>query len=580
MNKSIPIGAMMLAGITASAQDSYFSKITQGPIVTTDGDSRSVNWVDVNNDGFTDCFISNGPHEGQNNMLYMNNGDGNFTAVVNDTIVKDRAPSDGATFADMDNDGDLDAFVVNWYNVNNLLYTNDGFGHFTRISTGNPVNDAGYSETASWGDYDKDGKADLYVCNSAGDKRNFLYRNNGSGDFDRIITGSIVTDTRFSRCINWVDIDNDGDADAFVTNEENQDENIYRNDGGGSFTSLTAGPLLGNGGHTMSGSWADYDNDGDLDVFLANDRSCNALFRNDGDFNFVKAVTDTVSTTPSNSFSSAWSDIDNDGDLDLFVTNAFLASGMLTNFLYINNGNGTFSRNSTDPCTADSAWSYGCAFGDYDNDGFEDLAVATCRFGGTDRPDFLYHNEGNNNHWLTLTLKGTTGNASAIGARVYVKAAIQGTPVWQMRELSAQSAYCGQNDLRAHFGLGDAAMADSIKIVWPMGLIEYYTQVAADDFITYVEGPVTGIREQDETPGMVVYPNPATSWLTITPPSGFSHGDQVSIKTIDGRTLFQKPTGTSGQITIDTSKHAIAPGMYLLEIQHGNRLWVRHLVIQ
>src|SRR5262249_766532 len=161
----------------------------------------------------------------------------------------------------------------------------DGAGNFTESTAGNLVNDGGYSETASWGDYDNDGLVDLYVTNSAVPLQNFLYRNLGGGNFSKVLAGPMVTDTYTSRCVNWTDIELDNDLDLFVTNENGQDENIYRNDNGGNFTKLSTGPLLTDGKNTMSGSWGDYDNDGDLDVFLANNMGNNALFRNDGNFN-------------------------------------------------------------------------------------------------------------------------------------------------------------------------------------------------------------------------------------------------------------------------------------------------------
>jgi hypothetical protein len=469
-------------------QAQYFTKVTDSPLSSSPGDSRSVNWVDVNNDGFIDCFISNGPRGGQNNSLFLNTGKENFTRVTNDSIVLDNKPSDGATFADVDNDGDLDAFIVNWYNVNNLFYLNDGKGNFKRITTGELVNDHGYSETAAFGDYDNDGYVDLYVTNSEGRKNNFLYLNNKKASFKKITSGPMVTDTGFSRCANWVDADNDGDPDLFVTNENKQNENLYRNDGKGNFTKLAEGALLNDAGNTTSASWADMDNDGDLDVFLTNDAGTNSFFKNNGNFNFTKITADVVGKIFSHSFSSAWSDIDNDGDEDLFVTNSFGGKTRLLNYFYLNNGNGSFTRNTTDIIAKDTAWSYGCAFGDYDNDGFQDLAVATCRFNTTDDADLLYHNNGNSNHWITLKLTGTKSNKAAIGARVYVKALINGKSVLQMREISAQNGYCSQNELRVHVGLNTTILIDEIKIVWPSGLTQTFNNVKADQILEVTEG--------------------------------------------------------------------------------------------
>lgn len=485
MKKNILFFFFIYTGVHSSAQ--YFSKITAGPFVTTPGDSRSVNWVDVNNDHYIDCFISNGPRGGQNNSLFLNTGKGTFTALTSDSIVLDQAPSDGATFADVDNDGDLDAFVVNWYNVNNLFYLNNGTGHFKKITAGALVNNKGYSETAAFGDYNKDGYVDLYVTNSEGAKNNFLYLNNKDGSFTAQTNGKETQDTSASRCVNWCDLDHDNDLDLFVTNENKQHETIYRNDNN-YFTKITEGALLQDAGNTNSGSWADVDNDGDLDVFLANDGGFNSLFVNNGKFNFTKQRKDTVSKTAGHSFSSAWSDIDNDGDQDLFVTNSFSGKNKCVNFLYLNNGNGNFTRNVTDACSTDSAWSYGCAFGDYDNDGFQDLAVATCRFNKTDEPDFLYHNNGNSNHWISLKLIGTKSNTAAIGAKVYVKAMIHGKTVSQLRELSSQNGYCSQNDLRVHIGLNTATTIEEIKICWPLGLVQSFKNVKADQFLVVEEG--------------------------------------------------------------------------------------------
>ncbi len=547
----------------------YFTKITTGPLVNTTGDSRSVNWIDANNDGLIDCFISNGPQGGQNNNLFINNGGGNFTALTNDSLVLDNAPSDGATWADADNDGDLDCFVVNWYNVNNLFYLNNGNATFTKVSTGNLVTDGGYSETASWGDYDKDGLVDLYVTNSAGVSRNFLYRNIGFGAFTKITTGSIVTDAFTSRSVNWTDINNDGNLDVFVSNENNQNENIYRNDGQGVFTKLTTGPLLNDGKNSMSSSWGDYDNDGDMDVFIANDQTFNTLFTNDGNFNFTKIIGDTVTTTPSNSFSSAWSDVDNDGDLDLFVTNAFAGAAKMKNYFYINNGNGSFIRNSTDVIANDSSWSYGCAFGDYDNDGFEDLAVATCRFNNFDEPDFLYHNNGNSNHWITIKLNGvvgaTTSNLSAIGTKIRVKAIINGTPVWQMREISAQTSYCGQNDLRAHFGLGNATTIDSVIVEWTNHL-ETFTNISTNQFISITE--LSGITNVEDNNSLkkneiLIFPNPATTKITIKLPIEHRN-ENFAIKIFDseGALIFS----ANNEKEIDIS--GLAKGNYTIEVSH------------
>lgn len=562
-----PFYFIIVLNLFQQLQAQTFTKVTTGPFVNSPGDSRSINWVDVNNDGFQDCMITNGPSGGQNNTLFINNGTGGFTALTNDSLVLDNKPSDGATWADSDNDGDMDAFVVNWYGVNNLFYVNNGTAGFTKINTGALVTDGGYSETASWGDCDNDGLVDLYVTNSGGTLQNFLYRNMGVSGFLKMTGGDPVTDALPSRCINWTDMDLDGDVDLFVTNEGNYDENIYRNDGNGAFTKLSSGPLLNDGKQSMSGSWGDYDNDGDLDVFVANNLSTNVLFRNDGNFNFTKISGDTVSKSSARSFSSAWSDVDNDGDLDLFVTNAFGPAVKRTCFFYFNNGNGSFSRASNHTLVLDSAWTYGCAFADYDNDGFEDLAVATCRFANVDAPDLLYHNDGNANKWVTLKLQGTLSNRAAIGAKVRLKATINGNAVWQLREISAQTSHCGQNDIRAHFGLGDAMQIDSLKIEWPSGIVQYSVNLSTNQFLTIVEsGTPTALQEQKWTSkNFSVFPNPAKEQVTLFNDWGFLKGDRLFLNNQEGKQIFAHTVDREEkEILIDLRPYHLAPGSYTL----------------
>jgi len=555
--------------VTAIASAQTFTRITTGPVVSSPGDSRSVNWVDVNNDGLTDLFISNGKAGGQNNTLFLNVNGNSFAQVTSDPIVNDAKPSDGGTFADCDNDGDLDAVVVNWYLENNMFYLNDGSGNFTQQTTQPMIASGGYSETASWGDYDNDGLVDLYVTRSGATvalRRNQLYHNDGGNAFTKILTGDPVMNTTRARSVNWTDIDNDGDLDLFVTIEgaSNNNENLYRNDGGGNFTRITTGDLVNNGGSTMSSSWADYDNDGDLDVYLCNDGANNALFRNDGGLNFTKITGDPVTLANSHSFSSAWSDIDNDGDLDLFVTNAFNSvAEPLNNFLYANNGNGTFTKVETGAPATDLSWSYGCAFGDYDNDGFEDLAVATTTYDGTDANDLLYHNDGNANHWITIKLVGTLANKSAIGTKIYLTATINGVSVTQMREISAQSSYCGQNDLRAHFGLGDAATITSIAVGWPSATPnEVFENVGNDQFITITEGQGLKVGSFESSPDFMIYPNPANDILNIKSKDNIQIAS-VKIYDLSGKLSLSVPNA-AGISTLNISH--LAAGNYLVRI--------------
>jgi hypothetical protein len=506
----------MITVFTTSVTAQMFTKITEGEIVNDGGDSRAVNWIDYDNDGDLDLYVTNGPEGGENNFLYQNNGNGTFTKNSSDVITKDGRSSDGTTWGDYDNDGDLDLFLVNWYGHNNLLYSNNNDGTFTYESLLSPSVGATYSETASWGDYNNDGFLDLYVCNSGGNRRNQLFLNNTDGTFTSLTNGAIVTDFNYSRNADWIDYDDDGILDIYVTNEQNQDNALYKGSHGGSFTKITELNIVSDGGRSTSSNWEDIDNDGDFDLFVANWGSQNNfLYINNGDGTFNKVTGQNVVTNGGNSFGSSFGDIDNDGDLDFIVTNAFI-NAVQTNYLYINNGDGTFTRD-TNLVSTETGWSYGCAFGDYDNDGYLDLFVAKCYQATEDNS--LFRNNGGTNNWLKMDLTGIESNRSAIGAIVKLKADISGKSFWQMRRVAGQNGYCGQN-LQVHFGLGDASAADSIIIEWPSGKhqiltdqnVNQHLKIIEDTTLTSLNEKVKSVKEY----GLLQnYPNPFNPVTTI-----------------------------------------------------------------
>jgi hypothetical protein len=473
------------------AQD--FAKVPPSVIEFDSAASRSVNWIDYDNDNDVDLFITTGKQGGDDNMLYRNDN-GIFVRIFDQPIVNDSLPSDGSSWGDFNNDGLTDLCVVNWYNKPALLYTNNGGGNFTFNSSSPVSNQNGYSETCTWGDYDNDGLIDLFITNSAGSNhRNYLYRNTGNGNFLRVDTGIVVSEIGRSRGANWVDIDNDRDLDLFVCRELNQNEYLYRNNGNGYFTKITDSPLTTNAGESWSGSWGDYDNDGDLDVFVTNSgNQNNFLYRNEGNFNFTKITNDPIVSEPGYNAVSGWGDYDNDGDLDMFITQAYVGPSFTqkaVNKLYKNllmeTGSASFQKITAGEIVSDSGYSYGFAWGDYDNDG--DLDVAVANTFDENQKSALYKNElSNGNKWISVTCKGTSTNRSAIGTKVRVKAIINGSSVWQLQSVDGQSGYCGQN-LMLHFGLGNTTVIDSIKVEWPAGGDQYFTNIPVNQSVTIIE---------------------------------------------------------------------------------------------
>lgn len=464
--------------------------------------SRSINWIDYDGDNDPDLFISTGLSSGDDNMLYRNDN-GRFIRVYGQPVVEDSLPSDGSSWGDFDNNGFPDLCVVNWYNKPALLYRNSGNGNFT-FESGSPVTTRnGYSETCTWGDYDNDGWLDLFITNSAGTgHRNYLYRNNGAGEFIRIDTGIVVNELARARGANWIDVDGDMDLDLFVCRELGQNEFLYKNEGNGYFVKITDSPLVNAGGETWSASWGDYDNDGDADVFLANHSAqANRLFRNDGGFVFTPVSESFFSGETGYHASSGWGDYDNDGDLDLYVTQSYVPPDFtqkLVNKLYRNmlmeTGSANFEKITAGAQVSDSGYSFGFAWGDADNDGDLDLAVANTY--NESQKSSLYVNVSNNpNNWLKVQCKGTSSNRSGIGAKVRVKSTIGGQSVWQLRHVEGQSGYCGQN-LVLHFGLGNAAMIDSMIVQWPSGVTQVFTSIQPNRNLTVTEnGSVVSINE-------------------------------------------------------------------------------------
>ncbi|MEN0047649.1 MAG: FG-GAP-like repeat-containing protein [Bacteroidota bacterium] len=554
-----------------------FTPITEGTIVNTRSDSRSCNFIDLNGDFLDDIFISNGPSTGENNMLYLNEN-GIFRAVTDDPIVQDQGKSDGATFGDVDNDGDLDAFVVTWYGQRNFFYRNNGDNTFT-FEAGTATFGGTFSETAAFGDYDRDGWLDLYVTNSTNFttntyaiKRNQLWHNTKDGKFERVATGEIVLDANISRSVQWIDYDQDGDTDLWVANEENEPNYLYENQEGVFMKRTDIG--LNNLNRSSTGSsWGDVDNDGDLDLFVANfSNQRNQLFINNGSEGFQEDFS-SVLREESCSFGSAFADFDNDGDLDLFVTNGF-CDGELHNFLYQNDGKGNFTKDENSIPDLSTNCSFGAAWGDMNGDGYLDLVIANCKGNAAQSPsNTLLRNNGGTNNFIKFHLEGVQSNRSAIGAIVRVKANIGGADVWQMREISGQSGYNGQNSLTVHFGLAEVETVDSVLIKWPSGQLDTLTNLASGEIYSIVE---TSISQVVKTSNLLpiqlqIFPNPITSTQLSYQIEGnidLSKEHYLEVLGVDGREKWRTPIV---QRNDSLSIHHLASGIYFIRLRQRER---------
>jgi hypothetical protein len=513
----LAVGTLLAGAGTGLSQQPTFTKVTTGDIPSDLGIWTRCAWGDFNNDGFLDLFVSNWGD--LTNVFYLNNRDGTFKKISLGDPVGDGDYHTGAAAADYDNDGHLDLVVLAGADAPEAhrysLYHNEGNATFTRVGGGTVTNQLGYFGACAWGDYDNDGFVDLFITDlgaNAGGARNLLLHNNGDGTFSKVASGAVANDVGVGYGALWADYDNDGLMDLLVVNNSPNALNfLYHNNGDGTFSRVLTNAVGTNQWPqgASGAAWGDYDNDGFQDLFVTDSAGVqNGLYHNNGDGTFARITSDPTVSPPAGGWSNgcAWGDYDNDGYLDLFVSNWEGQNG-----LFHNNGDGTFTQIlSGDPVT-DGGPGIGCnavSWVDYDNDGFLDLFVTSVPDSLSLGNNLLYHNNGNSNAWLEINCVGTAANRSAIGTRVRVRATIGGKTFWQLREINNGGGW-NIVPLTAHFGLGDATTVDTVRIEWPSGIVQTMTNVAPKQILTVVEhqatppGPISFTRVQTLTNGGV-----------------------------------------------------------------------------
>jgi hypothetical protein len=410
-------------------------------------DTHGALWSDLDRDGDLDLLLLNESITDKPqlyNELWRNNADGTFTEVgaAANVLALDHITR-GLAAADFNRDGLLDIFGVVQdisrfpntppnYSPNNLLWRNDGNLQFTDVgvAAGVAMPDAGGKRTAAWADYDNDGWPDLIVMPDSS-----LYRNNGDGTFIDVTIAAGIVRSDQSQGASWADYDNDGDLDLFVTRGFNTPTSslLYQNNGDGTFADVTESAGIFNTTLARSAAWGDYDNDGLLDLYIVN-------FKN--------------ATTP--------------------------------NRLYRNNGNGTFSDVTVDTGTAAQVPGGGAHGGwvDYDDDGFLDLFITNGESTNTG-PYVLLRNGGNSNDWLKLRPIGVASNPEAVGARARVQPDV-GDLRYGVNTGSAH--WMSQSNLPMHFGMGTSSYSSSIEITWPSGLLQTLENIGNGQTVTVTEG--------------------------------------------------------------------------------------------
>ena len=435
-------------------------------------------WGDYDNDGWINLYVTDPIGK---NTLYRNNGDGTFNVSnLTDQVALTNTYSQGAIFADYDNDGWKDLMVVNW-GQDHLFHNEQGIG-FVDVSKKAGIIDDRNSKSASWGDYDNDGYLDLYIANwSCYPKcgRQFdgepdrLYHNDRDGTFTEVtdLLNGGVTGAGF--IASFTDYDNDGDLDIYLVNDEfinGAGNKLWRNDGPGCdgwcFTQVAKEANANSKVFGMGLAIGDYNNDGNMDFYYSNVGPME-LLQNKGDGTFENIAGQAGVNFPNG---IAWGavplDYDNDGWRDIYLSIADTADhkDVGANQLFHNNADGTFTSVACSNKSTDIRMSIGVAYADYNHDGWVDLVV-----GNLDEGYRLYKNQqgqNSNNHWLSIELVGGGSiNRDAVGARVYVTTS---NGITQIQDVISGSSVMAGNDLAQYFGLGGERSAD-VRIRWPNG---------------------------------------------------------------------------------------------------------------
>lgn len=476
---------------------------------------------DYDGDGWLDVYFPNGAwvrafsdNRGRRlqgkltNKLYRNNGDGTFTDVTEKAGVGDTSPSFAASAADYNNDGHVDLLVLNY--GSNVLYRNNGDGTFTDVTDEAGLGDDRWSLAGVWFDYDRDGHLDVYVANylefddgkfrayyaaagypgplSYNAQTDALYRNNGDGTFSDVTReAGVYKENGRAMSATAADLNNDGWLDLYIANDAT--ENFYfENQGDGTFKDkgLDLGLAFGEHGQGVSsmGPYAgDLDRNGLLDIYIP-DMGYSSLLMNMGDY-FEDHTTRSRVAVICGQY-TGWGgllfDYDNDGYLDLFVSNGNAHHEYTQEDVLLRNpGTGIFedvSRDSGDYFDRKHV-GRGSTFFDFDNDGDLDLLIVNLN----DQAVLLRNDGGNRNNWLSVQVRLPNPERDAIGARVTVKVG----DLTQIEDLVPVRGYLSQIDPRLHFGLGQNARADLVEIRWPDGEIQRFENVDANQFFKVVK---------------------------------------------------------------------------------------------
>jgi hypothetical protein len=488
-------------------------------------------------------------------------------------------------WGDYNNDGWRDVYLTSWYS-GNRLYKNNGNGTFSDVTASSGVtNPVLYqSTTAAWGDINRDGFIDLYICNygnieGAGDEPNKLYKNNGNGTFSDITNASGAADSVLKKPLAIVifDYDRDGWQDIYIAMDKYQRSTLFKNNGNGTFTDVTYFSGTRCNFDAMGIAVGDYNHDGLFDMHVSNGPPGNATFRNNGNGTFTDVAVQTNTSIHKECWGNSFIDYDNDGWCDLYAS---AAAGIdMCDVLYKNNQNNTFSNVGLSIGIRDSTFSYGIAKSDYNNDGYMDICATMSR----DSVAHFYRNSGGTNNWIKLKCIGVISNKDAIGTVVsaYYNGQIN------MQVILGGNSFLSSDDPELVFGIGTASAVDSMVIRWTNGAVDRSYNIQANGRYTAIEGSgVIGIEPiSGEIPVNYQlsqnYPNPfnpATKIGFSIPNSEFV---QLSVFDILGRevSVILSQNLKPGSYAADFNASNLTSGIYFYRLTAGNYTETRKMTL-
>ena len=461
-------------------QDLKFSDISRAagiasPLDTT-GYGHGASVADFNNDGYPDIYPA--MYEIYN-PLYLNNHDGTFSNQASAwTVGGKKAWLDrGIAAADYNNDGNIDILLNNAWEPS-ALFRNDG-SSFTDVATDLWINFRGQAQGVLWFDMNNDGLLDLFFPSYSSESE--LYVQRSDGKFENRTGAAWLGNTKYAISAIAVDVNNDGFLDMFVTRGEGYSNLLLINRNGSTFSDEAAKRGISDtSAHAQGLTAGDFDNDGDIDIYVANATGTNMLYRNNGSGYFRDEAWNLGVGDWHRSLGAHFADFDNDGWLDLYVVN------FGSNRLYHNQGDGSFREANSSGAGGQSFWaSYGSAVADFDQDGDLDIF-----FTNSGQESTLFDNQTEAGNWIDIALEGSRSNRDGIGAKVdfWANGRIHHN---QMR---ASDGFVSGAILPMHFGLGSGTYADSIIVRWPSGTVTKLFTVDSNQKILVKEEGTTTYR--------------------------------------------------------------------------------------